>query len=150
MLWNGGRVKSQHQAEAEQVLLNHDRTQLWVDLKLGITKKQLDDHKREGISQAKSFKGLEQAYNFDDTHSVNPVSGQPDDSTAYTKTMHHSAYDVVVGDDDSEMDDIVAEPYEDKEGVQGMELDIDQLHHLSESRAGTASKELQASLSRPS
>ncbi len=92
-----------------------------MDLKLGMTKKQLDDHECKHIAQAKLAEGLEQAYNFDETHSVNPVAGWPDDGTAYTKTMNHSlgdtAYNVVVGDDDSETDDKVAEPYKDKEGA---------------------------------
>jgi hypothetical protein len=36
-----GRVKSLHQAEAELILSKHDKTQSWVNLELGMTKKQL-------------------------------------------------------------------------------------------------------------
>ena len=35
-----GQVKSLQQAETEQVLSNHDKTQQWVDPTLGMTKKQ--------------------------------------------------------------------------------------------------------------
>jgi hypothetical protein len=42
-----GCVKSIQQAEAEQVLLNHDKTQHWMDLTLGMTKKQQDEYERE-------------------------------------------------------------------------------------------------------
>ncbi len=165
VLGSDGQVKSQHQAEAEKVLLNQDRTQLWVDLKLDMTKKQLEDHKRKCIAQAKSAESLEQVYNFDDMHSLNPVSGRQDDGTTYTKSMNHSlgntVYNVVLWDDNSEMDDIVAEPYEAKEGGQGMDIDIDQVHRdtssqlqghsaPSQARAGKTSKESQASLTRPS
>jgi hypothetical protein len=48
-----GHVKSIQQAEAEQVLLNHDKTQHWVDLMLGMTKKQQKEYERERIAQAK-------------------------------------------------------------------------------------------------
>ncbi len=51
--------KSQCQVEVEQVFLKHNRTQFWVDLKLGMTKKQLDNHKRKCIAQAKLAEGLE-------------------------------------------------------------------------------------------
>ncbi len=130
-----------------------------------MTKKQLDNHECNRTAQTKLADGLEQAYNFEDTHSVNPAAGQPDDGTPYTKTVNHSlrdtAYNVLVGDDVTEMDDIVAEPYKDKEGVHVMDLDIDQVHQdtgkqlqgcgaFSEVRAGTALKELQTSLTRPS
>ncbi len=40
------RVKSIQQAEAEQVLLNHDKTQHWVDLTLGMTRKQQEEYER--------------------------------------------------------------------------------------------------------
>ncbi len=45
-----GRVKSLHQAEAELILSNHDKTQSWVNLKLVMTKKQLEDYKRKRIT----------------------------------------------------------------------------------------------------
>jgi hypothetical protein len=41
-----GCVKSIRQVEAEQVLLNHDKTHYWVDLTLGTTKKQQEEYER--------------------------------------------------------------------------------------------------------
>ena len=63
-------------------------------------------------------------------HSVNPVEGRPDDGTAFTKaanlSLGNTAYDVVM-DDESEMDELAMDLYEDKEGV-SMDLDINQVH----------------------
>jgi hypothetical protein len=81
-----GRVKSIQKAEAEQALLNHDKTQHWVDLMLGMTKKQQDEYEHECTTQAKQAESADQGYDFDDTHSVNPVAGQPDNGTAFTIT----------------------------------------------------------------
>ena len=112
-----GRVKSLCQAEAEKILSNHDRTQSWVNLELGMTKKQLEEHKRAQIAQAKMGGGHKGEYNFDDTHSVDPVAGKPDDGTALTKAANQSlgitAYDVIM-DNDSEGDELVANLYEDE------------------------------------
>ncbi len=58
-------VKSLQQVEAEQVLLNHDKMQHWVDLMLGMTRKQLDEHERECATQAKLAEGKEGGYNFE-------------------------------------------------------------------------------------
>jgi hypothetical protein len=40
-----------------------------------MTKKQLDNHECNRTAQTKLADGLEQAYNFEDTHSVNPAAG---------------------------------------------------------------------------
>ncbi len=152
-----GHVNSTRQAEAEQVLLNHDKTQHWVDLTLGMTKKQQEEYERELAAQAKQAESADQGYNFDDTHSVNPVAGQPNNGTAFTITGNQSlgetAYDVVmVGSDDSDLEEFAADLYEDEDGgANSMDLDIDQVHQdagnelqeqsdVPEYRAGTASK----------
>jgi hypothetical protein len=91
--------------------------------------------------------------------SVNPVKGRPDDGMTFTKTanlsLSNTAYDVVM-DDESEMDELTTDLYEDKEGV-SMDLDIDQVHQdtgrlhrrntKTEEGTGTASKESQTTLS---
>jgi hypothetical protein len=86
-----------------------------------MTKKQLDEYERECATQAKLAEGKERGYNFDDTHSVNPVAGQPDNGTALTKTRNCSlgdtTYDIVmVGDNDSKMEDIAVDLYKDEDG----------------------------------
>jgi hypothetical protein len=93
-------------------------------------------------------------------HSVNPVEGRPDDSMAFTKAVNlslgNTAYDVVM-DDDAKMDELATDLYEDEEGV-SMDLDINQVHQdterlhrrntETEEGTGTASKELQTTLSK--
>jgi hypothetical protein len=155
-----GWVKSLRQAEAELILSNHDKTQSWVNLELGMTKKQLDNYERKRIAQAKMADGQTGDYNFNEAHSVEPVAGRPDDGTAFTKaanlSLGNTAYDMVM-DDKSKIDELVMDLYEDKEGV-SMDLDIDQvcqdtgrLHPQNtetEKGTGTASKESRTTLSR--
>jgi hypothetical protein len=157
-----GWVKSLHQAEAELILSNHDKTQSWVNLELGMTKKQLDDYERKRITHAKTAEGQTGVYNFDDVHPVTPVEGRPDDGTAFTKTANlslgNTAYNVVM-DDESEMYELATDLYEDEEGV-SMDLDINQVHQdtgrlhqwntETEEGTGAASKELQMTLSKQS
>jgi hypothetical protein len=157
-----GRVKSLHQAEAELILSNHDKTQSWVNLELGMTKKQLDDYECEWITQAKMADGQTGDYNFDEAHSVDPMAGRPDDSTAFTKaanlSLGNTAYNVVM-DDESEIDELAMDLYKDEKGV-NMDLDINQVHQDTgrlhqqntgtEERTGTASKESRTTLSRQS
>ncbi len=155
-----GCFKSIQQAEAEQVLLNHDKTQHWVDLTLGMTKKQQEEYECERAAQAKQAENTDQGYNFGDTHAVNPVAGQPDDGTTFTITGNQSlgetAYNVVmVGNDNSDLEEFTADLYEDEDGgANSMDLDIDQVHRdagnelqeqsdVPEDGVGTASKELQ-------
>ncbi len=155
-----GWVKSLRQAEAELILSNHDKTQSWVNLELGMTKKQLDNYERERIAQAKMADGQTGDYNFNKAHSVDTVAGRPDDGTAFTKaanlSLGNTAYDVVM-DDESKIDELVTDLYEDEEGV-SMDLDINQVHQDTgrlhrqntgtEEGTGTASKEPRTTLSR--
>jgi hypothetical protein len=41
-----GRIRTKGQAAAEQVLQNHDNTQHWVDITLGMTQRQKEEHER--------------------------------------------------------------------------------------------------------
>jgi hypothetical protein len=146
--------------EAEQVPLNHEKTQRWVDLTLGMTKKQQDEYDCECTTQAKQAESADQGYIFNDTHSVNLVAGQPDNGTTFTITGNQSlggtAYDeLMVGSNDSDLEEFAADLYEDEDGgANRMDLDIDQVHQdagnelqeqsdVTEDRAGTASKESQ-------
>ncbi len=160
MVGKDSRVKSLRQAEAELILSNHDKTQFWVNFELGMTKKQLDDYECKWIAQAKMADGQTGDYNFNKAHSVDPVSGRPDDGTAFTKAANlspgNTAYDVVM-DDESKIDELAMDLYEDKEGV-SMDLDINQIHQdtgilhrrntRTEEGIGTASKESRTTLSR--
>jgi hypothetical protein len=47
------RVMSQSQAAVEQVLHDHDHKQQWVDITLGMTKKQIDNRGKELAAIAK-------------------------------------------------------------------------------------------------
>ncbi len=162
MVGKDGRLKSLRQAEAELILSNHDKTQSWVNLELGMTKKQLDDYERKRITHAKMADGQTGDYSFDKAHSVDLVAGRPDGGTAFTKaanlSLGNTAYNVVI-DDESGIDELAMDLYEDKEGV-SMELDINQVHQDTgrlhrrntgtEEGTGTASKELRTALSRQS
>jgi hypothetical protein len=132
-----------------------------------MTKKQHEDRKYKLATQAKQAEGLDWNYNFNNAHSGNSVAGLTDDGTAITTTRKPSlgemAYNVVAEDNNSDLDDIIADQYKDKEGVEGMYIELDQvcqdtgkqLHGqeaLSDDGGGTASssRELQTSLTRPS
>ncbi len=162
-----GRVKSIQQAEAEQVLLNHDKTQHWVDLMLGMTKKQQDKYELECAAQAKQAESTDRGYNFNDKHSMNPVAGRPDNGTTFTITgnqiLGETAYDVVmVGSNDSDLEEFAADLYKDEDGgANSLDLDIDQVHqdagnelqeqsNVPEDGTGTVSKELQTTSTRQS
>ncbi len=90
----------------------------------------VDNYKHKQITQAKMAEGQTGDYNFNEAHSVNPVAGRPDDGTAFTKapnlSLGNTAYNVVM-DDESEIDELEMDLYEDKEGV-SMDLDINQVH----------------------
>jgi hypothetical protein len=90
---NDGQIKARSQVAAEQVLQRHDQTQLWVDLTLGMTKHQKEEHEWQQAIQAMArakANGLNLSYNFKDAHSINPVEGRLDDGTAFTKTRNVS------------------------------------------------------------
>jgi hypothetical protein len=76
MVGENKQVKSLRQAEAEQVLFNHDKTHQWVDLTLGMTKKQQEEYECQCIAQAKQAEGTDQGYDCEEAHSMNPVAEQ--------------------------------------------------------------------------
>ncbi len=129
-----GCIRTKGQAAAEQVLQNHDNTQHWVNLTLGMTQRQKEEYEHQQAAQAKSA-GLDWNYNFDEEHLINPTAGHADDGMAFTLTRNISlgdtAYDVVAADDDEEdLKDILAKPYDDKEeGGNRMEIQMNQVHH---------------------
>ncbi len=131
-----GRIKTRSQAAAEQVLQRHDKTQRWVDLTLGMTKLQKEEYARQQAIQAEAQSkadGLNCSYNFEDTHSINPIKGRKDDGTAFPKTRNISlgetAYDVVLQSNKSNLDDIFNNPYSDDEGSNGVNFNMDEVHH---------------------
>jgi hypothetical protein len=131
-----GRIKTKSQAEAEQVLQLHDKLHSgWVDITLGMTKAQREEHARQQANQASAqakTNGLDRNYNFDDTHSINPTDGRPDDGTAITRanniSLGETAYDVVQPSDDSDLEDIICEPYSDEENNPDVDLDMNEVH----------------------
>jgi hypothetical protein len=62
---------SQRQAAVEQVLHGHNHKQQWVDITLGMTKKQMDNRDKEIAAIAKRDKERDQDYNFEEGHSIN-------------------------------------------------------------------------------
>jgi hypothetical protein len=67
---NDGQIKTRSQAAAEEVLQRHDQTQFLVDLTLGMTKHQKEEHERQQATQAMAkakADGLNRSYNFKDT-----------------------------------------------------------------------------------
>jgi hypothetical protein len=98
------RAVSQSQAAAEQVLHDHDCKQQWVDITLGMTKKQMDDRNKEIAAITKKDKEQNQDYNFKEGHSINPGEGRKEDSTAFTLAMKvslgNTAYNIVEGEEE--------------------------------------------------
>jgi hypothetical protein len=97
-----GQIKTRSQAAAEQALQLHDKLHsIWVDITLGMTKLQREEHARQLAMKASAQNktdGLDRNYNFEETHSINPINGRTNDGTALTKTINISlgetAYDV--------------------------------------------------------
>jgi hypothetical protein len=112
-----GRIQTKGQVAAEQVLQDHDNTQHWVDLTLGMTQRQKEGYECQQAAQAKSA-GLDWNYNFDEEHLIDPTAGRANDGTAFTLTRNISlgdmAYDVVAADNNEEdLKDILTKPYDD-------------------------------------
>jgi hypothetical protein len=116
-------------------LTEADQTQLWVDLTLGITKRQKEKHEQQQATQATAKAKanlLNCSYNFEDAHSINPVEGHPNDGTAFTKTRNVSlgetAYDVVLQSDESDLEDIFNNPCSDEKDSNGVNLEMNKVH----------------------
>ena len=45
-------------------------------------------HEEKATAQAKHAECADQGYDFEESHSVNPVGGRPDDGTTFTKNRH--------------------------------------------------------------
>ncbi len=109
VLGKNGRVMSQSQAVAERVLDDHDQKQQCVDITLEMTKKQMDDQDKELAAITKRDNELDQEYNFEGGHSVNPGDGHRDDSTVITLALRVSgdtAYDIEEGEDKSSLSNL--------------------------------------------
>ncbi len=78
---------SQSQAAAEQVLYDHNCKQQWVDITLGMTKKQIDNCNMELAAIPKRDKEHNQDYNFEEGNSINPREGHKDNDTTITLAM---------------------------------------------------------------
>jgi hypothetical protein len=132
---DNGQIKTRSQAAAEQVLPRHDQTQLWVDLTLGMTKHHKEEHEwwqaTQSMAKAKA-NGLDCSYNFKDAHSINLVEGCPDNGIAFTKTRNVSlgetAYDIVLQNDESDLEDIFNNPYSDDEDINRVNLKMNEVH----------------------
>jgi hypothetical protein len=132
---NDGQIKARSQVAAEQVLQRHDQTQLWVDLTLGMTKHQKEEHEWQQAIQAMArakANGLNLSYNFKDAHSINLVEGHPGNGTDFTKTRNVSlgetAYDVVMQSDESDLEDIFSNPYSNNKVNNGVNLEMNEVH----------------------
>lgn len=134
-------IKTRNKAAAKQGLQMHDKLHSgWVDLMLGMTKAQREKHAWQQAIQ-ESGNDLDRNYNFDDTHSINPTKGRPNDGTAITMTINVSlgetAYDVVQQSDESDLDDIVGDLYTDKENTSNVNLDMNEVHRNTGKSGGT-------------
>ncbi len=114
------------------MLGEHNRKQQWVDITLGMTKKQMDNCDKELAAIARRDKELDQEYNFEGGHSVNPGDGHKDDGTAITLTMRislkDSAYDFDKIEDKLSLSDLEADLYKDDQGTGGMDFEMVQVH----------------------
>jgi hypothetical protein len=101
------KVKSAKQAMAEQVLVDFDQKQKWVDNTLGMTYQQEEEQEQEQAVQAKVNKQL--CYYFDEENSINPVEGRADNGMAFTITQHvslgRSKFELIHKDSGSESDE---------------------------------------------
>ncbi len=124
-----GRVKLLRQAVAEKKLEDHNSKQTWVDITLGMTKKQLEEYRNEQIALAKVSEGVNRGYNFDEEHSLKQDARQ-DDRTALSSTqnisMGDTAYNIVEENEDSDASDLMADPYNNNEGQ--MDFKMNQVH----------------------
>jgi hypothetical protein len=100
-----------------------------------MTKLQREEHVwQQAIQAAAQAKadGLNRSYNFEDTHSINPVKGRTDDDMAFTKTRNISlggtTYDVVLQSDESNLDDIFNNPYSNNKGSNGVNFNMEEVH----------------------
>ncbi len=133
---SNGRIKTRSQAAAEKVLQMHDILHSsWVDLTQGMTKLQKEEHARQqaiqALVQAKT-EGLNRNYNFEDTHSINPIEGRSDDGTALTRTnnvsLGETAYDVVQQSNESYLEDVLNDPYSNKDKTPKVNLEMNEVH----------------------
>ncbi len=89
-----GRIKTRSQAAAEQALQLHNKLHSsWVDITLGMTKLQREEHARQLAMKASAQNktdGLDRNYNFEETHSIDPIDGRTNNGTALTKTINTS------------------------------------------------------------
>jgi hypothetical protein len=132
-----GKVKSARQAMAEQVLVDFDQKQKWVDNTLGMTHQQKEEYEQEQAVHAKVNEQLR--YNFDDENSINPVEGRADNGTAFT-TMQHvslgkSKYEVIHKDSGSKLDEegLLKNLYDDDEN-EGINMEMGRMHKTAGQR----------------
>ncbi len=133
ILGKNGRVMSQSQAAAERMLDKHNRKEQLVDITLGMTKKQMDNCDKELAAIARRDEELDQEYNFEGGHLVNPGNGHKDEGTAITLAMRISlgdtAYDVEEWEDELSLGNLEVDLYKDNQGTGGIDFKMEQVHH---------------------
>ena len=85
---------SQSQATTERMLEDHAKTLTWADITLGMTRKQIEEHEKKLAATARRETEMENNYNFEDGHLVNPGKGKKDNGTAATSAMRVSLGDI--------------------------------------------------------
>jgi hypothetical protein len=127
-----GRVMSQSQATTERMLKDHAKTITWADITLGMTRKQIKEHEKELAVTARRETEMENDYNFEDGHSVDPGKGKKDDSMAATLAMRVSLgdteYNKVNGDDSFYLNNLAEELYEDDDNCRDMDIKMAVVH----------------------
>jgi hypothetical protein len=119
---------SQSQAATERMLEDHAKTLTWADITLGMTRKQIEEHEKKLAATARRETEMENNYNFEDGHLVNPGKGKKDNGMAATLAMRVSLgdteYNIVNGDDSSYLSDLAEELYEDNNNRRGMDTEM--------------------------
>jgi hypothetical protein len=98
-------------------------------------KLQREEHAKQQAMMASAqnnTEGLNRNYNFEETHSINPIEGRPDNGTALTKTNNVSLgetfYNVVQQSNESDLEDVLNEPYSDEDDIPKVNLEMNEVH----------------------
>jgi hypothetical protein len=123
---------SQRQAATERMLEDHAKTMTWADITLGMTRKQIKEHEKKLAATARRETEMENNYNFEDGHLVNPGKGKKDNGMAAMLAMRVSLgdmeYNIVNGDDSSYLSDLAEELYKDDNNHRGMDIEMAAVH----------------------
>jgi hypothetical protein len=128
-----GRIMSQSQAAAmERTLKDQGKNMTWVDITLGMTKKQFEEHDKELMATARREKELEHDYNFKEGHWNNPGKRRNNNGNAATLatrvSLGNTEYDIVDEDDASYLSNLAENLCKDNDHCKDMDNKMAAVH----------------------